>query len=84
MNHYALFKKKLNQMEQKSIKSKISKKTSFVNKKNKGLGLDEVNTEIRLGISLADEKANQELKKRKIDAPLSTEEKIFLRKNVKD
>ena len=36
--------------------------------------------EIRLGISQADEKAKMEARRRKIEAPLSTDERIFFKK----
>lgn len=68
-------------MEKKAIKPAVSKKTSFCNNdKLQNMDLEDTNTEIRLGISLADEKAKQESTKRKLEAPLTIEEKIFLGK----
>ena len=57
-----------------------SKKASLYSKNSLGKLAFSNNSEIRLGIQIADEKAKEEFIKRKIDAPLSTEEKIFLDK----
>jgi hypothetical protein len=63
-------------MEKNKSKAGSYKKASFCTK-IEGIGLDQTNAEIRLGISLADEKAKQELKRRRIEAPLTIEEKLF-------
>ena len=66
-------------MEKSKQKTSL-KKEAFCKETIRSLIFDDTNSEIRLGISLADEKAKQELAKRKLEAPLTTEEKIFLSK----
>jgi hypothetical protein len=61
-------------------KPKTSSKKPSLCKEIRSLTFDDTNSEIRLGISLADEKAIREFAKRKNEAPLTTEEKIFLGK----
>lgn len=64
-------------MEKKKSKARVSEKLSFLNSKTFDFSADEKVADIRVGISIADEKAERELNKRKKEAPLSTEEKIF-------
>lgn len=67
-------------MEKNKIKNIPVKKASFCNLDIYNALLESSNAEIRLGIGLADEKAKQELKKRKLEAPLSIEEKVLMNK----
>jgi hypothetical protein len=67
-------------MEKCNFKNVSLKKASFYNKNVQGIRLSNLEAEIRLGISLADEKAQAELRKRKLEAPLSIEEKILKNK----
>ena len=68
-------------MDKRKLKTTIVKKESFCEDNNtQDFSLGDSDTEIRLGIRIADEKAKQENKIRKSKAPLSTEEKIFLGK----
>jgi len=67
-------------MEKNKLKAKTIKNVAFCDS-NKDLShLNDYNTEIRLGISLADEKAKLEIKKRRVEAPLNIEQKFFLNK----
>ena len=67
-------------MENKNLKATTYKKLSFYDRKTLSKNSCETNAEIRLGITIADEKAKQESVKRRIDAPLTIEEKILLGK----
>ena len=64
-------------MEKCNLKATSLKKASFCNNGVRNIGLATAETKIRLGISEADEKAKSEFRKRKMEAPLSTEEKIL-------
>ena len=64
-------------MEKCNLKAVALKRASFYNKSIRNSHLENEDTKIRLGISIADEKAKSELRKRKLEAPLSIEEKIL-------
>ena len=64
-------------MEKAKTKIASGKRTSFYNKSTEYICPNEKIAEIRLGINSADEVAKNELRKRKLEAPLSIEEKIL-------
>lgn len=64
-------------MEKCNLKATSLKRASFCNNGLRNIGLANAQTRIRLGISAADEKAKLEFRKRKLEAPLSIEEKIL-------
>lgn len=63
-----------------NIKVKVVKSACLHDNNYQASHIASSDAEIRLGIKKVDEKVKKEARRRKIEAPLSTEEKIFLKR----